>query len=843
MPQNVYRKLFVLTSSTKDIVVAARSTYPYHGVQQNWHAFDFIASFMEHHDRGTCIEQQPQFPWLMTQGQTSFGSSAYIVSSSGKKTSFFFFLTDEEFTKGSKSEKMAGVELIPGEYGYVILTLVLYCFLNIWMARRVLKARKSFTVCNILILHSKNGDNCSQFAAMSKSNVQKPQVADDEEMDPTQYFENRVKTLGALKSAGINPYPHKFHVSMSIPEYIEKYKGLTNGEHLEDVEVSLAGRIMGKRSSSAGLLFYDLHGNAAKVQVFASKSVTKLDEAEFSKLHSGVKRGDVVGVTGYPGRTKRGELSIYPRLFMPLSHCLHMMPRKKAGPGVEIANVNDTWVPGNARNPDTYILKDQETRYRQRYLDLILNLEVQQIFKTRAKIVSYIRSFLNNLDFLEVETPMMNMLAGGAAARPFVTHHNDLNMKLYMRIAPELYLKELVVGGLDRVYEIGKQFRNEGIDLTHNPEFTTCEFYMAFADYNDLMELTEKMLSGMVKEVTGGYKVKYHANGLESDPIEIDFTPPFRRIDMIEELEKMANLSIPKDLSSDEANKYLADACMKFDIRCRPPLTTARLLDKVRLLSFFPPLCGDDSQFNSVNANKGVVLCRITLKWLRFFTPKPRKKPLPCKGFLRSKTKEVARLTAIVNKKTRPACVKHIAMLVGHFLEETCVNPTFIINHPEIMSPLAKWHRAKPGLTERFELFVNKHELCNAYTELNDPVVQRERFADQLKDRQSGDDEAMVLDETFCTSLEYGLPPTGGWGLGIDRLTMILTDSQNIKVCAVDLFVCVWGFLTSLSNDESFCLGKQEVLLFPAMKPQDEQSTKVTTAVDSESLISSLAIR
>ncbi|KAE9464246.1 hypothetical protein C3L33_03846, partial [Rhododendron williamsianum] len=381
---------------------------------------------------------------------------------------------------------------------------------------------------------------------MSKSKVQKPQVADDEEMDPTQYFENRVKTLGALKSAGINPYPHKFHVSMSIPEYIEKYKGLPNGEQLEDVEVSLAGRIMGKRSSSAGLLFYDLHGDAAKVQVFASKSVTKLDEAEFSRLHSGVKRGDVVGVIGYPG---------------------------------------------------------------------------------------------------------------------------------------------------------------------------------------------------MVKELTGGYKVKYHANGLESDLIEIDFTPPFRsldvgnagRIDMIEELEKMANLSIPKDLSSDEANKYLADACMKFDIRCRPPLTTARLLDK----------------------------------------------------------------------------------LVGHFLEETCVNPTFIINHPEIMSPLAKWHRAKPGLTERFELFINKHELCNAYTELNDPVVQRQRFADQLKDRQSGDDEAMALDETFCMALEYGLPPTGGWGLGIDRLTMILTDSQNIK----------------------------EVLLFPAMKPQDEPPAKVTTAVDSESLISSLAIR
>ncbi|PSR94737.1 Lysine--tRNA ligase [Actinidia chinensis var. chinensis] len=523
----------------------------------------------------------------------------------------------------------------------------------------------------------------------------KPQGA-EEDVDPTLYFENRLKALALQKSAGINPYPHKFHVSMTILEYLEKYECLSNGDHLEDVQVSLAGRIMNKRSSSSKLFFYDLHGGGAKVQVMADARTSEMDEAEFSKFHSAVKRGDIVGIIGYPGKSKRGELSVFPRSFVLLSHCLHMMPRQIAGPGTENANVKDIWIPGSARNPETYILKDQETRYRQRYLDLMLNMEVRQIFKTRSKIISYVKKFLDNLDFLEVETPMMNMIAGGAAARPFVTHHNDLNMKLYMRIAPELYLKELVVGGLDRVYEIGKQFRNEGIDLTHNPEFTTCEFYMAFADYYDLMELTENMLSGMVKELTGGYKIKYHANGLDNDPIEIDFTPPFRRIDMIEELEKMANLSIPKDLASDEANIYL---------------------------------------------------------------------------------------------------------LVGHFLEETCVNPTFIINHPEIMSPLAKWHRSKPGLTERFELFINKHELCNAYTELNDPVVQRQRFADQLKDRQSGDDEAMALDETFCTALEYGLPPTGGWGMGIDRLAMLLTDSQNIK----------------------------EVLLFPAMRPQDEPP-KVPTA-------------
>ncbi|KAF8096479.1 hypothetical protein N665_0307s0010 [Sinapis alba] len=543
--------------------------------------------------------------------------------------------------------------------------------------------------------------------------------AENDDMDPTQYFEKRLKYLAAEKDNGENPYPHKFSVSISVSQFIDKYKSLFNGDHVEDDLVSVAGRIMSKRSSSSKLSFYDLNDSCLKIQVMADLRKSELDKTEFAKLHAYAKRGDIVGVTGFPGKTKRGELSIFPRSFTVLSPCLHMLPRAADNKKQEI------WSPGNLRHPHTYVLKDQETRFRQRYLDLMMNNhEVPQIFKTIDNINKYIRRFLSALDFVEVSTPMLHTIPGGAAARPFVTHHNDLDMKLYMRISPELHLKQLVIGGMDRVYEIGKQFRNESIDMTHNPEFTTCEFYMAYADYNDLMKMTEDLLSGLVKELTGGYRVKYHANGYDKDPIVIDFTPPYRRIDMIGELEKVANLNIPKDLATEEANKYLIDACERFDVKCAPPKTTARLLDK----------------------------------------------------------------------------------LVGHFLEGTCVNPTFIMNHPEIMSPLAKSHRSIKGMTERFELFINQHELCNAYTELNDPVVQRQRFADQLKDRQSGDEEAMAMDESFCTALEYGLPPTGGWGIGIDRLAMLLTDSQNIK----------------------------EVITFPLMKPRDEPAAGKAPVVDED---------
>ena len=480
----------------------------------------------------------------------------------------------------------------------------------------------------------------------------------------------RREKLVQLQQEGKDPFDvykvNRTHSSQEVKD---------NFETLEGKEVTVAGRIMSKRGQGK-VVFSDIHDRDGKIQLFI-----KIDEVgeEALKQYKTNDLGDWVTCTGEVFKTKTGEISVKAKTLELICKSLKPLPEKWHG------------------------LKDPDLRYRQREVDIITNPEVKTTFMKRSQIIKGIREFLDNRGFLEVETPMLATIAGGASARPFITHHNTLDLDMFLRIAPELYLKRCIVAGFEKVYELGRTFRNEGMSVRHNPEFTMIELYQAFADYNDMMELTENMVAEVCKKVNGTTKVTYQGT-------EIDFMPPWRRITMVDAVKEYAGVDF-KEISSNEEAQAIA---------------------KEKHLEFPKPL-------NTVT--KGEVL----------------------------------------------------NALYEEFCEEHMIQPTFIIDYPVEISPLTKKKRGDEMFTERFEGFVFGRELCNAYSELNDPIVQRQRFAQQEKERELGDDEAYMIDEEFMGALETGMPPTGGLGIGIDRLIMFLTDSASIR----------------------------DVILFPTMKPQN----------------------
>ncbi len=470
--------------------------------------------------------------------------------------------------------------------------------------------------------------------------------------------EARIQKLTDLIDKGINPYPYSFDKNISARQLQEKYKDLEAGAETED-KYSVAGRIMAMRNTG---MFIDLVDDSGKIQIFSHKENLSPEKIAILKL---LDVGDIVGFTGTVRRTPRGELTIKSFDLKLLTKSLQPLPEKFHG------------------------LTDVETRYRKRYLDMIMNEDVRDTFKKRSLIIQKIREYLCAQGFLEVETPMLHIQAGGATARPFITHHNALDVDMYLRIAPELHLKRLLVGGVcEKVFEMNRNFRNEGIDIRHNPEFTMIELYQAYVDYNDMMCLLENMVASVAKDVLGTTKINYQGN-------ELDLTPPWDRKTMLGAIQEFTGINFNEYPTPEEARQQAEKLGIETD----------------------------------ENDSWGKVLDRI------------------------------------FEEKVEPKLIQ----------------PVHIIDYPRDISPLAKVHRDNPKLTERFETRINGWEISNAFSELTDPIDQRNRFEAQARAKAMGDEEAMSIDEDFICALEHGMPPAGGMGIGIDRLVMLLTNSPSIR--------------------------------------------------------------
>ena len=487
----------------------------------------------------------------------------------------------------------------------------------------------------------------------------------------------RIAKKDELKSLGVNPYPQFLKRGMSIAQFREKFafiKDLAEGEKKADEIVTLSGRLKLKRVAGKST-FANIEDDSGNIQVYYS--LGSIGEEEYAKFKKNLEVGDIAQITGYAFITQTGEFSIHASKIVLASKALSPLPEKFHG------------------------LSDTEIRYRQRYLDMIMNGDVRDDFIKRAKIISGIRKFFEERGFLEVETPMMHPIAGGANARPFITHHNTLDVDFYLKIAPELYLKRLIVGGMNAIFEMNRCFRNEGMDLTHNPEFTSIEFYWAWHDYFEVMDLTEELFSFLIDSLNLPKILPY-------GELEIDFSKKFRRIKYLDALHEIGG--IPNEIINDKS----------------------RILDKLK---------ADGFEANS----------KLDLGHLQ-------------------------------------------AELFDNYVESKLINPTFIIDFPISISPLSRRSDENPEIAERFELFIAGKELANAFNELNDPLDQYERFKAQIDAKNAGDDEAHEMDEDYCQALGYAMPPTVGWGLGVDRLVMLLLNKQSIR----------------------------DVILFPAMRPKKD---------------------